>query len=273
MDEVKTRQRPLTRTAASSAFFPALCRKTTVAVFVVVLSAVPAAGQHISGTVVDGVNNLPVADLPVVVTTAKGEVSGATRTGADGTFAVALKQPGAYTLRVLHMGYRPTELSFEVKDITTLRVQVELSLRRVTDVTLLTTVVIRGQQVQVPSRFADVLERARTGRGYLLTRADFAMTNSVKYALATLPTVFVNQRGVFFKKCDTRSLFTLPGTTKVQVYINGMRLSAPGDENIERTLKLVAPADIELMEVYTGVARLPAEYINDACAVIAIWTK
>ena len=37
--------------------------------------------------------------------------------------------------------------------------------------------------------------------------------------------------------------------------------------------QLVSPADIELMEVYTGVARLPAEYINDACAVIAVWTK
>ena len=273
MDEVTTRHWPVTRTAVPSAVLPALCRKTAVAVIVVALSAVPAAGQRISGTVVDGVNHLPVADLPVVVTTAKGEVAGATRTGANGTFTMALKQPGAYTLRVLHMGYRPTELSFEVKDTTTLRVQVELSLRRVTNVTLLTTVVIRGQQVQVPSRFADVLERARTGRGYLLTRADFAMTNSVKYALATLPTVFVNQRGVFFAKCDIRKERFAPGTAKVQVYINGMRLSAPGDQNIERTLKLVAPADIELMEVYTGVARLPAEYINDACAAIAVWTK
>jgi hypothetical protein len=27
------------------------------------------------------------------------------------------------------------------------------------------------------------------------------------------------------------------------------------------------------MEVYTGIARIPGEYLEDACAVIAIWTK
>ncbi|MEK6612971.1 MAG: carboxypeptidase regulatory-like domain-containing protein [Gemmatimonadota bacterium] len=251
----------MVRSSLRLAFLPAACRKAAVAVVAVALCAVPAAGQRISGTVVDGVNHLPVADLPVVVATAKGEVAGATRTGADGTFAVALKQPGAYTLRVLHMGYRPTELSFEVKDTATLRVQVELSPRRVTDVTLLSTVVINGRQVQVPSRFADVLERARKGNGALFTRADFDMTNDVKFALGTLPTVHVNQRGIFFRKCH-----------RVQVYINGMRMFAPGDSPLS-ILKLVAPADIELMEVYTGVVRLPAEYINDACAAIAVWTK
>jgi len=256
----------------------AVCRQVVVAVVAVALAVSSARGQRISGTVVEGVNNLPMADLPVVATTAKGEVHGAARTGADGTFTLALKQPGTYTLRVLRMGYWPTDLTFEVKDTTTLRVQVALSPRRVTDVTLLTTVVIRGQQVQVPARLADVLECARTGHGYLLTRTDFAWTNDVKFALGNLPSVFVNSRGVFFKKCDTRSVYG-EGAARVQVYINGARLwspggpNTPGDGNVADVLKLVATADIELMEVYTGVARLPGEYVNDACAVIAIWTK
>ena len=259
---------PLVCSSVRRATLPTVCRRVAVAVAAVALSAASAAGQRISGAVVDGVNFLPVADLPVVATTAKGEVAGAGRTHSDGTFSLALTQPGAYTLRVLHMGYRPTELSFEVKDTATVRVRVELSLRRVADVTLLTTVVIRGQQVQVPSRFADVLERARTGHGALFTRADFAMTNDVAFALNRLPTVHANSRGIVFGKCNT----SMPGAARVQVYVNGARLFAPGDSP-EKILKLVAPADIELMEVYTGVARLPAEYINDACAVIAIWTK
>lgn len=255
------------------AFLPAVWRKAVVVAVAVAISAVSAAAQRISGRVVDGANNLPLADLPIFAATADGEVAGAARTSADGTFTLALKHPGAYKLRVLRMGYWPTEYSFDVRDTVTLRVQVELGTRRITDVTLLTTVVIRGRQVQVPSRFADVLERARTGFGVLLTRADFETTGNVKLALGTIPTVFVNQRGVYFAKCDTRKERFAPGTAKVQVYINGMRLSLPGDDNVENVLKLVAPADIELMEVYTGVARLPAEYVNDACAVIAIWTK
>lgn len=259
------------RLACSSqrqALLPAVLRRAALAVFVAALSAASAAGQRISGTVVEGVNDTPVADLPVVVISGKGEVAGAARTGADGTFTLALKQPGAYTLRVLHMGFRPTDLSFEVKDSTTLRIQIELGSRRVTDVTLLSTVVINGRQVQVPSRFADVLERARKGHGALFTREDFALTNDVAFALNTLPTVHANSRGIVFGKCNT----SMPGAAKVQVYINGDRFFAP-DDNPEKILKLVAPADIELMEVYTGVARLPGEYVNDACAVIAIWTK
>lgn len=260
------------------AILPIVCLRSVVAVTAVAFAVSSALGQRISGTVVDGVTDLPVGDLPVIVATATGEVAGAARTGADGSFMLELRRPGAYTFRVLRMGYWPTDLTFEVKDTSTLHVQVELSPRRVTDVTLLTTVVINGRQVQAPSRFADVLERARTGHGYLLTRADFAVTNDVKFALGNLPSVFVNSRGVFFKKCDTRGVYG-GGAARVQVYINGARLwspggpDTPGDSNVENILKLVATADIELMEVYTGVSRLPAEYVNDACAVIAIWTK
>jgi hypothetical protein len=75
--------------------------------------------------------------------------------------------------------------------------------------------------------------------------------------------------------------------SKVQLYIDGVRatmvrpkgLSQPslareGDlDPTSEALKLVSVKDIEFMEVYRGTAQIPAEFLNDACAVIAIWTK
>ena len=79
-----------------------------------------------------------------------------------------------------------------------------------------------------------------------------------------------------------------PQTAHVQVYVDGVRMTRSGaaqiagaspsagpddDYDVEHALKLVPPTAIQAMEIYTGVAQIPAEFLEDACAVIAIWTK
>ena len=74
----------------------------------------------------------------------------------------------------------------------------------------------------------------------------------------------------------------------VQVYVDGVRMTrsgaaqvpspnsgvVPGDEyDVEHALKIVPPTAIQAIEIYTGVAQIPADFLADACAVIAIWTK
>jgi hypothetical protein len=66
-------------------------------------------------------------------------------------------------------------------------------------------------------------------------------------------------------------------TSKVQVYVDGIRVTAlgadRGSDPITSALRLVPMRDIEFMEVYRGTAQIPVEFVNDACAVIAIWTR
>jgi len=38
-------------------------------------------------------------------------------------------------------------------------------------------------------------------------------------------------------------------------------------------LRSVKPQSIQIMEIYPGVATIPAEYLANACAVVLIWTK
>lgn len=203
-----------------------------------------------------------VADIAVVVVSPDGRIAGTGRTNENGEFAIKLPKGGRYLLRALRMGYRPTELAFGIDDTTSVRVEFELSGINAASPQLMAPVVVRGRSVDIPARLLEVYARARHNYGSVFTRGDFALTNNFTFALGTIPGVRVNARGqILFATCD-----------RVQVYINGTRYWTPGDSPT-RVLQLVAPADVELMEVYTHVTRLPVEYLNDACAVIAVWTK
>jgi hypothetical protein len=35
----------------------------------------------------------------------------------------------------------------------------------------------------------------------------------------------------------------------------------------------VLPSQIEAMEIFRGPAEMPAEFLDDSCAAIAIWTR
>ncbi len=160
------------------------------------------------------------------------------------------------------MGYRPTELSFSIDDTASVRVEFELNSTKATAPYLLAPVVVRGRSVDLPTRLLEFYARAKHNHASIFAREDFALTNDYRFALESVPGLHLNARNqLIHKTCD-----------KIQVYINGTRYGAP-DDNPMRTLKLVAPADVELMEVYTHVTRLPVEYLTDACMVIAVWTK
>lgn len=221
-----------------------------------------ALGQQVSGVVVEGQSSVPVADIAIVVISPDGRIAGTGRSNEHGEFAIRLPKGGRYILRALRMGYMPSELAFGVDSTTSVHIEFELSSAKIAAPYLMTPVVIRGRSVGLPTRLLEVFARAKRNQATIFTREDFALTNDFRLALQSVPSVHLNARNeIIFRTCD-----------KVQVYINGTRYSTPEDTPT-RTLKLLAPADVVLMEVYTHVTRLPVEYLNDACAVIAVWTK
>jgi len=109
----------------------------------------------------------------------------------------------------------------------------------------------------------------------------------VQSLMNLVPTVYVNDRGITFQRCNAgfQGLSISPfnraagggagpeAQKVVQVYIDGTRVTMDKNASVLDAIGLVHPRDIQAVEVYTGVARIPAEFLNDACAVIAIWTK
>ena len=141
----------------------------------------------------------------------------------------------------------------------------------------LPTVVVNGRTVSVPTRFKDAYARAASGRGYYFTRADIEAQNprDLTTLLMRVPSVQISDRGMTFQKCQ-QGLQTLYGAeaSRVQVYVDDHRQTANQSSNdVLDLIKSISPQSIELLEVYPSVSRIPGEYVNDACAVIVIWTK
>jgi hypothetical protein len=219
------------------------------------------------------------ADIQIAGTALRRTANG------EGRFRFEDMLPGTYELRVRRLGYEPATLRVVLQDGRSYEQRVELKRHP----HALTEVQINGQMLKVPARLEDVYARAAHEHGTFFTREDIDKLNpnDVKSLLNLVPTVYANDRGITFQRCSAgvQGLSLAPFSPKqagaaaqklptlVQVYIDGTRVTMDNNTTILEALGLVHPRDIEAMEVYTGVARIPAEFLNDACAVIAIWTK
>ena len=186
-----------------------------------------------------------------------------------GTVRMPLME-GTYAVLVRRLGYVPATITLDAGQGR----QDTLFLEPI-PVTL-SEVKVRGRNVTAPARYADVLRRAASNAGTLFTREDLAGTNDLRTLLGQIPGIQVSDRGISMQRCQGG--MPSPGhaypEARIQVYIDGVRVTTLPDSNaVMASLRLVHASSIELVEVYRGVAQIPGEFLNDACAVIAIWTK
>jgi len=186
-----------------------------------------------------------------------------------GVVRISLR-PGAHQLLIRQIGFAPKS------------VQVD-SGRTIPDTAFLDAipaqldeVVIRGRRIVASARYTEVLRRAASSGGTLFTREDFAGTRDLRTVFSQIPGVQLTDRGIAMQRCEGG--MPSPGLAlpeaRIQVYIDGVRVTGLRVENaVMEAFRLVHPRSIEFVEVYRGVAQIPVEFLNDACAVIAIWTK
>jgi hypothetical protein len=247
---------------------------------VLVAQGSPATGSLATGSLAGRI--IQAGDSTIAAVGANVEIVGTPlrRTaGTTGRFLFTEVSPGSYELRVQAVGYQPVTLRVEL--IAGQSVEQRIELRRLPDA--LTEVRIEGKLVKVPARLENVFRRAARGVGKFFTSADIEQLDAydVQSILGRVPTVSASDAGVTFQRCQAG--LPSPGASavaasstipRVQVYVDGMRMTHGGDpEEVNSILRGIRPSQIEIMEVYTGVARIPGEFNNDACAVIAIWRK
>ncbi|MEO8620216.1 MAG: carboxypeptidase-like regulatory domain-containing protein [bacterium] len=230
------------------------------------------------------VGSVLVAGDTVGVPGAQVELIGqslSTTTNRLGSYRFAPVKSGPDVLRVRLVGYRSMMVAVAIQQDSTTNKDIQLERLPTT----LTEVRIEGEMRKVPPRFEDVYRRMATAHGSFFTREDIDRLNppNIQSLVMRVGTARVNDKSIQFAKCEAGGAFALSGRpnkstpTSVQIYIDGHRMTGrqQGDADAEQreVLRLVNPSQVQAIEVYTGVSRIPGEFLEDACAVIAIWTR
>jgi hypothetical protein len=214
---------------------------------------------------------------PVPLSTVELEgVSKVQLTDSAGAFHLTGIAPGKYRLRVRRLGYYPVTQFVDVARGDSADVHVAIKVLP----KILNEVVISGKLVSVPWRFEDVYRRASSGFGHFITREEIEQRNpsGTRDLLDGIPGIVTYSDLVVFSKCRKKlrnGPVGLETANKVQVYIDGRRFTRfdDSDEAVMAALGSVNPRDIQAIEIYTGIAQIPGEFANQACAAVAIWTK
>lgn len=180
---------------------------------------------------------------------------------------------GSFRLRAARIGYRP---------VTTPRWWLERGDTLSTEVRLHPAVMLLAPlEIVARARTSPILEdydhRKERGFGTYLTRQDVEnrAALSITDLLATVPGVHV-VTGSASRGASGRNISmsrALPGCV-AQIYMDGLLMTRPGDTGFILD-DIVRPEEIEGIEIYRGLASVPAAFATREarCGVVAIWTR
>ncbi len=217
--------------------------------------------RSLLGTVVDSAGR-PMRDVTIEVMTVLLEA----RTDSLGRFALRNLPARRHIVRVRRVGFSPTFLAADLTDSSSTRARVVLRQFAGQNLGL---VVVRAAK---PSgRMRGFLRRAerRSGWGTMLTGEEIMARHPTE-----VTDLFQSMAGLRVAK-DFRGsmLVTGRGNCRLAVFINGFPAPQLSGASIN---DMVSTLDIAGLEVYTGIAGVPAELTMgpaNPCGTIGIWTR
>lgn len=225
---------------------------------------------RIAGTVRATSDSSPLARALVTIR----DTDLSARTNDSGVFVFDRLPVGPLVLDVRRLGFRAVDTTISIRGDTSLVVWLRPVPRRLAEID------VNGKRILIPAHMREVYERADRNHGTLITAHDIerVFPQDTKAMLQGIAGIRVELKKVHFVRCSSpRGTGRGPfphSAPRVHVYVNGGRHTVLGDEyEVKEVLDAIHPSDIELIEIYGGVARIPVEFLVDACAVVAIWTK
>lgn len=236
-----------------------------------------------------------------------GVVDGPGRAVADheGRYQLLGIPPGEVRVFVRAVGFLPQSRAFVVPagtiiehDFTLQKAAVSLPELRVE------AALAKPARLAHTTRYDDFYRRRRSGLGTFLTREQIDESTALRTfeLLRGLPGIQVtwNPPGVAGTQVRFARCSTFP--PKIGIWIDGVKqpsahqteggraATMPGsrrDGDMTKELELVSevwrewlerldavsPRMIEAVEIFRGVAQIPAEFLDDSCAAIVIWTR
>lgn len=232
---------------------------------------------RIYGRVIDDVTTDPIPGAEVEILNSRGTRLARALTNDNGAFSFIVPQHAGYQFRAGRIGYRRTSTpTLWTEEHDTLHLEIRLDQEAVLLAPLEVTAWSRRVRPSpVTEGFRD---RMASGLGYFLTRHDIEERKPmyVTDMLATIPGVQLRSSG----RGSRRHIYlTRTGDNcPAQIFVDGFLLNGrsrlTGDQDF--TLDdAVAPSSVEGIEVYHGLASVPAQFLNpdSRCGAVVVWTR
>ncbi len=247
------------------------------------------------GQVRDARTNRPVAAAEVSV----ADREEAVETNRRGHFILSGLPVGAYALSVRHLGYAPLTHPVRVTQGLTTDVEIDLTPDPI-ELEPLVATTARPRRLELKGFYERKYWAELSGGGTFFTAADIERRGPLRitHMIAEAPGVKLggcNMRGHGCKLYSTRSsIGGSDGGCEMNVYLDGLPvvrgssrfrssastrsydLSRLGSEFAGQSINdFVLPVEIAGVEVYKGLASLPAEFGGHAnrCGIVLVWTK
>lgn len=221
---------------------------------------------------------LPLAEIAVLGTEPRTVM-----TDSAGRFLVRELAVGQHVVRVRRIGFKPQYLSATLVagEAREFNIILEAGPHELPEVKV-TARLAKPIEYAWTTKYDEFFHRRRVGLGKFITREEFEKKNPYRTSSILFEIPGVNVR--FSGHERTEIWFT--GCNRISVWIDGFQVrvtpqSGPGSRrgagptpaDIGELISRILPSQIELVEVYSGPARMPAEYLGDSCAAIAFWTR
>ena len=230
---------------------------------VLVASGIAHAQAPVTGTVRD-VAGTPVSSVDVRV---EGTAYAAL-TDTRGAFAIRGVAPGSHRLIVRRLGFRPSAIDVLVEMGHTAEIDIQIDPTPLH----LKPITVAGRPEAAEARLNGFYERSKTKAGHFISSERLERLTSHKFSdvLREVPGVKTGQVG---RGASPQRTIRLRGATCPPfVFIDGFPAGAG-----EFDLDDIEPSTIEGVEIYHGLATIPAEFLSargmERCGVIALWSR
>jgi hypothetical protein len=250
-------------------------RLPTVLLFAAVLlgAASPMEAQvRLYGRIADEATGAAIAGAEVVLVDERGRPVGSRTVGDDGEFEFLVRRNGPYTLHASRFGYLDaTSPRLWLGEHSIVRVELRLDANALL---LAPLEVVARSPARGSAVLANYHARLRAGVGNFLTREDIDRMRPARIsdALATIPGVFL-QSGGGIGASRVVTMSRAMGGCPAQIFVDGFLINRRGAFAVD---EFVTPGAVEGVEVYRGMATVPAEFLTpegSRCGVVAIWTR
>lgn len=243
------------------------------------LGNVPVAAEaqvRVTGQTVTAEEQRPISGVAVTIVDSAGDDLEVRLTDEAGAFAFLVEEATSIRLRAGRIGYATVFTPpVDLERFRSLTVEIRLSPEVVPVAPL---EIVAGRQRSTSPVHSGFHDRKERGFGQYITREEIEKRNPSRVTdlLRSVPGVRTTSsgRGSHGVVTTSRGNNSFAGQCPAQIYVDDFHVNRANGWTF-RIDDVVSPDDVEGIEVYRGLATVPAQFLSPQadCGVIAIWTR